>query len=159
MESDENNGNLSDKAVGAQSAPAEMNSAQVQDTARQLQATVSRFAQEAQGNQESVIALMRQVSGQQRTTDPNARKSQGQIADEEAMGAQTASAEINSDKVHGAAQQLQASVSRFAQEAQRESFVTLIKQVSEQLRTTDAKVQDNRAQIDKLASRIKNYRS
>ena len=159
MESDKNDGNFSEQAVCAQSAPAEMNTDKVYDAAQQFEASISRFAQAAQGNQERVVALIRQMSELQRTTDPKAQKSKGQIASDEATGAQTASAEINSGKVHGAAQQLQASVSRFAQEAQRESFVTLVKQVSEQLRTTDAKVQDNRAQIDKLASRIRNYRS
>ena len=158
MESDKNDGNFSEQAVGAQSAPAEMNTDKVYDAAQQFEASISRFAQEARGNQQSVIALIRQVSEQQRTTDPKVQKSHGQIADDEATGAQTALSNINSGNVHDAAQQLQASVSRFAQEAQRESFVTLIKQVSEQVRTTDAKVEVNRAQIDKLASRIKNYR-
>jgi hypothetical protein len=82
-------------------------------------------------------------------------------SNEEAVGAQSAPAEINSGKVNDAAQQLQAAVSSFAQETQRnqESLIALIKQMSDQLRSTDAKGRADRAQIDKLASQIRNYRS
>lgn len=82
-------------------------------------------------------------------------------SDDEAMGAQAAQAEIVPDQAHDAAGQLQASVSRFAQEDEGnlQSFVTVIKQVGAQLRATDAKVRQNRAAIDKLASQIRNYRS
>ena len=78
-----------------------------------------------------------------------------------AIGGQTAPAEPNPGEVHDAAQQMQESVSRFSQEDQsyQENLVTGIKQVSGQLRATDAKVQQNRADIDKLGSRIRNYRS
>ena len=80
---------------------------------------------------------------------------------DEAMGAQTTSAELDSDQVHDAAEQLQASVSHFGQEDEKrqQSLRTVMKQMSAQLRTTDAKVQGNRAEIDKLANRIRNYRS
>jgi hypothetical protein len=74
----------------------------------------------------------------------------------EATGSQTASAEIDPGKVRDAAVQLQASVSRFAQEAEtnQQSLVALIQQVSGQLQTIGAEVQKDRAQIDKLTSWI-----
>jgi seryl-tRNA synthetase len=80
---------------------------------------------------------------------------------DKAIGAQTASTELDSDQVHDAAEQLQASVSRFAQEDEgnQQSVVVAMKQVGAQLQTTDAKVRQNRAEIDKLSSRIRNYRS
>jgi len=79
---------------------------------------------------------------------------------DEAMGAQAASAELDSDQVHGAAEQLRESVSQFAQEdeGQQQSILTFMKQMGAQLRTTDAKAQGNRAEIDKLASWIDNNR-
>lgn len=82
-------------------------------------------------------------------------------SDGEAMAAQTAPAEIDSDQVHDAAGRLQASVSGFAQEDEgyQGSLVAVIKQAGAQLGATNAKVQGNRAEIEKLASRIRNYRS
>jgi hypothetical protein len=79
---------------------------------------------------------------------------------DEAMGAQTAPAELDSHQVHDAAEQLQASVSHFAQEDERhqQSLLTVTKQMDAQLRTTDAKVQRNRAEIDKLESWIRDNR-
>jgi hypothetical protein len=79
---------------------------------------------------------------------------------DEATGAQTAPGELDSDQVHDAAEQLQASVSDFAREdeAQQQSLLTAMKQTAAQLRTTDAKMEENRAKIDKLASWIENNR-
>jgi hypothetical protein len=80
---------------------------------------------------------------------------------DDATGAQAASAETDLAQLHDTANQLQASVSRLAQEDEGslESLVTVIKQVGAQLRTTDASVQKNCAEIDKLATRLRNYRS
>lgn len=80
---------------------------------------------------------------------------------ENAMGAQTGSVESNSGKVRDAIQQFQASFSSFVQEDQRhkEGIIALIKQQSEQLRTTDSKAQKNRTQIDKHEGWIRNNRS
>ena len=79
---------------------------------------------------------------------------------DEVKGAQTALSETNSGNVHAAAQQLEAGVSRFAQDDQRdhESLVALVRQVSQQVRTTDADVRKDRAQIDKLSNWILNNR-
>ena len=78
-----------------------------------------------------------------------------------AAGAQAAPVEINPGDVREAAQQMQESVSGFWREDQgyQESLVSGMKQVSGQVRATDVKVAGNRAEIDKLASRIRNYRS
>ena len=83
------------------------------------------------------------------------------ISNDEAMDPQSAPVEMNSGNVHDAAQQLETSISRFAQEDEgnQESLFAVMKQAGAQLRTTDAKEQRNRAEIDKLASRIRNYRS
>ena len=81
-------------------------------------------------------------------------------ASSSAIGAQTAPAELNPGVVHDAARQMQESVSRFSQEdeACQETVVTAIRQVIGQLRETDAKVRQNRAEIEKLGSHIRNSR-
>ena len=82
-------------------------------------------------------------------------------SNDEATGAPTALSETNSGDVHEAADQVQTSLSRFAQgtEGNQENLVALLKQVSQQLRATDATIQKNTAQIDKLSSWIRNSRS
>ncbi len=59
------------------------------------------------------------------------------------------------------AEQLQRSISRFTQEDERnqEGLLAVIKQMGAQLRTTDVKLGENRAQIEKLGSWIRNNRS
>ena len=78
-----------------------------------------------------------------------------------AIDAQTAPPVPNTNEVHDVAQQMQQRVSRFSQEDQsyQESLVTVLQQLSGQLRATDATVLKNSAAIDKLASQIRNYRS
>ena len=77
-----------------------------------------------------------------------------------AVPAQTPPPEVNSSNVNNAAQQLETSVSRFSQGAQRnqESLIALIKQVSEQLRAIDAKAQKNSAELEKQKNWILNNR-
>ena len=72
-------------------------------------------------------------------------------SDETAGDAPIASAEATSRKANASAQPLLASISRFAQQAQtnQESLISLIMQVGEQLRATDAKVRKNSAEIEK----------
>jgi hypothetical protein len=79
---------------------------------------------------------------------------------DEATGAQTAPGELESDQVHDAAERLQASVSDFAREdeEQQQSLLTAMKRTAAQLRTTDAKMEENSAKIDKLANWIEDNR-
>jgi hypothetical protein len=80
---------------------------------------------------------------------------------EEAAGSGAASAETNSDGLQNTAQQLEATVSRFAQDTEhnQESLTTLLRQVSEQTSAANAGVQDVRselrAKVEKLESWIK----
>lgn len=136
------NSNPSDKSPAAQAGPADGTTGNVNDSAQQLQASLSRFAQDDEGHQQSLLAALKQVGTQPRTNDNQ-------------------QPDTNSGKVHDAAEQVDASVSRFAQENQknREGIVALIKQLSERLRITDAKLLEIHGQIDKLANWIRNYRS
>jgi hypothetical protein len=69
MDTNENTENSSDGSVGGQAGSAGSNPEEVNDAARQLQASVSSFLQEAQANQESLIALINQMGQQLRATD------------------------------------------------------------------------------------------
>jgi hypothetical protein len=60
------NGNTSDETMGAQTAPAESDSAQAHDAAQQLQASVSQFAQDDEGHQQSLLAVVKQMGAQLR---------------------------------------------------------------------------------------------
>ena len=82
-------------------------------------------------------------------------------SNEEAVDAQSAPTEMNSGKVNDMAQQMEAAVTSSEEEDQRnqESIIAVLKQVSDEVRTNDAKRQADRAQMDKLADWIRNYRS
>ena len=62
--STDNNSNSSDVAVGAQTAPAEIDSDQVHDAVGQLQTSLSRFLQEDQRAGEDLSRLMEQPGDQ-----------------------------------------------------------------------------------------------
>jgi signal transduction histidine kinase len=71
-----------------------------------------------------------------------------------AVGTQTGTTVSNSDEVNDALRQLQATVSAFVQEAQgsTERLIALVNQMSQQLRATDSKMQQNAALIERLSS-------
>jgi len=60
----ENNSDFSDETMGAQTAPAEMNSGNVHDAAQQFQESLSRFMQEDQRAKENLSRFMDQPSDQ-----------------------------------------------------------------------------------------------
>jgi hypothetical protein len=88
--------------------------------------------------------------------DENNTNSIGAIA-----GGEAASPETNLDSLLSAAQQLESTVSRFAEDTEngQESLTTLLRQVSEQTTAANAGVQDVRselrAKVEKLESWIK----
>jgi hypothetical protein len=75
--------------------------------------------------------------------------------------AQAGLAAMDFSQLPEVAEQLQRSISRFTQEDERnqEGLLAVIKQMGAQLRTTDVKLGENRAQIEKLGSWIRNNRS
>ena len=89
-------------------------------------------------------------------TDENNSNSIGETA-----GGEPVSPEMNLDSLQSAAQQLETTVSRFAQESENahESLATALRQVSEQTASANAGVQDVRselrAKVEKLESWIK----
>ena len=64
MDTDDNNGNSNQEAMGSQSTSAGMNSANVQHAAQQLQASLSEFFQEDQRKDENLSRLMDHPSDQ-----------------------------------------------------------------------------------------------
>ena len=79
---------------------------------------------------------------------------------DEAMGAQTAPAAVDSGQVHDAAERLQASVSQFLQENQRnhEKLNRSMDQPSDQVLKLERKIEDVRKATEKNMDRIRNYR-
>jgi len=145
MDTSENPTDTNENAAGAESDSAAATSGSVIAAARQLQQAMSRFAQEDEAGQQGVVALIQNSSGQ--TNEGNA-------------GAQIAQAEPDFSPLREAAQQLQASVSRFAQEHDKgdEGITSVVSQIGAQLRNTDAKTEQNTAQIEKLGNWIRNNR-
>jgi hypothetical protein len=82
-------------------------------------------------------------------------------SNDEALNPQTAPVNMDFGQMFDAAEQLQSTVSRFAEgdDSGQEGLLAVMKQMGAQLRTTDAKVRENRAQIEKLGSWIRNSRS
>ena len=81
-------------------------------------------------------------------------------SDNEATGAKAASAEINSDQVRDAAEQLQGSVSRFAQENQRnhENLSRLMDQPDLQIVKLEQKVEELRKATERNRDLVRGYR-
>ena len=75
MDTDENDG----EAMGAQANPADAISGEIRDAGQQMQAIISRFSQDDQRNQESLVSFTGQAGGQIRTTDAKARENSKQI--------------------------------------------------------------------------------
>jgi len=78
-----------------------------------------------------------------------------------ATSAQPASAGINRSEVVAAVQKMNESLSRYLEEDRnfRERLLAVLKQEDGQLRATDAKTVKNSAEIERLSTRISNYRS
>ena len=79
---------------------------------------------------------------------------------DETMGAQTAPAEINPGNVNDAAEQFQASLSRFMQEDQRakENLSRFMDQPSDQIWRLEKKIDDVRSATERNLELIRNYR-
>jgi len=79
---------------------------------------------------------------------------------DEATGVQTALSETNSGDVHDAAQQLEASLSRFVQDDQKtdENLSRLMDHPSDQIRSLEKKIEDVRRATERNLELIRNYR-
>ena len=75
MDTDKNDG----EAMRSQANPADTVLGEIRDAAQQMQAMTSRFSQDDQRSQESLVSFARQTGGQIQTTDAKARENRKQI--------------------------------------------------------------------------------
>jgi hypothetical protein len=77
-----------------------------------------------------------------------------------AAGAQTTTVETNSDEVNDMAHQVEADVSNFEQQDDRnqQGLTALLQQMSQQLQAVNAQVQKDGTQIERLESWVKSNR-
>lgn len=75
----DDDGNSSDEAMGPQTQPEEMDFSEILDAVAELQASVTRFAESDESGQEGLLAAIKQMGAQLRTTDANVQKDRAQI--------------------------------------------------------------------------------
>jgi len=145
MDTSENDSNSNEGATGAQPTPAGASTGSVTASAQQLQQAISAFAQQVGGSQERFMALMQNPGG-----EPNGD-----------TGGQTAPAAINASISREIAQQLQASISRFAQGNQmiHENLSRSMDRPSDQLWKLEREIADVRKETQRNRDLIRNYRS
>jgi methyl-accepting chemotaxis protein len=79
MDTNGNGGNSGGNAVGTQTGTIGSNSDEVNDALSQLQASVSGFVQQAQASQESLIAVINQMSQQLQATNSKVQQNSALI--------------------------------------------------------------------------------